>query len=128
MTGAADMDKKPVQDLIAPIAVVLGWVATFVWSLITVYNNNLVANLAVSGRRFLDLNGDGATTIRDVLTLLWSSWCWAKLQPLIWILEGLEKTSPRALKFFEVEAALDALGWANILLGFGLSRLIHAPP
>ncbi len=38
MTGAADMDKKPVQDLIAPIAVVLGWVATFVWSLITVYS------------------------------------------------------------------------------------------
>ncbi len=83
---AADMNPRLAQNLIAPLPMTLGWMATFVWSLITVYHSNLNNNLAVSGRRFLDLNGDGATTIRDVLTLLWSSWCWATLQPLIWIL------------------------------------------
>lgn len=114
--GATDANTRPVQNLIAPLAVVLGWVAIFVWSLITVYSNSL----GVDGRRFLDLNGDGATTIRDVLTLLWGSWCWATLQPLIWILEVLEKVSPSAFKFLEIGAAIDALGWANILVGFGL--------
>lgn len=116
MTDAAHTNTKPAQNLIAPLVVVLGWAVVFVWSLITIHHNSLAA----SGRRLLDLNNDGATTIRDVLLLLWSSWCWATLQPLIWILEVLERTAPRALKFFEVGAALDALGWANVLVGLGL--------
>jgi hypothetical protein len=61
----------------------------------------------------LDLDGDGAATIRDVLMLLWSSWCYPTLQQLASILEALE---PRTLEFFEIEVVIQALGLADVFL------------
>jgi hypothetical protein len=66
----------------------------------------------------LDLNGDGATTIMDVLMLLWGGFYIATMTPLIVGLWALDEIAPQLLSFFEVQRVLDWLGNASVLLGF----------
>ncbi|WP_372623054.1 hypothetical protein [Falsiroseomonas sp.] len=103
------LEDDPVVVFLLPLA----WAACFV----------LAALDGLNGAVGLDINGDGAVTLRDVFMLVWSSWIVATVMPVVLLVAFLDTTAPGLLRFLEIPALLDATGTVG-LVALGLASWI----
>jgi hypothetical protein len=74
----------------------------------------------------LDINSDGSTTIRDILQLIWGSWVFATLGPVLVLMQIFESYAPEILYFFEIPALFQWMGAWSVLPGLAAWWAIFA--